>query len=530
MFKKTVKPYLTLGLLVRMKSGAVFALVTAGSIQSAQAAQNAQTIPIFDQLPAWVEPMKDLVRDKKVQKLIRNGLNRFKEYSRDGQKGWVSVKHQHIHHGFEVVGSVMIQHFNGFEKDQTDQVKKFSLNLEPSLTIADAIQVAENQMGSRKIIGFPQLKILPRERQNDSADLVYWIEFDHTAEEAGMDVVVHAHSGEVLAEIPAFCSMGAARPREPAPPPPVVAPPVEPPTKGTSMADRVDIYSAKDVPDHFNSPFTGAPTRVDLGSYKKVIVGGEVDLSADASAMRALANAEATLSYYKHTHGRDGFDGKGARSVNIVHIGENYANAFWDARRQIMAYGDGDGRRMRDLTHGKDVAGHEMTHGVISFSSRLVYMGESGALNEAFADFFGELIEGTPDWAVGKEIGLSAPLNQFGLRNLADPHRLMTRFQDTEGNRLPYPKSLDEKLTTTATCSRANDNCFVHVNSTIFGHAAYQMVQAIGKEKTEDLMYAVMTRFLSPRATLEEAFTATQQACRQLFDSTICEQVAEFTQ
>ena len=51
-----------------------------------------------------------------------------------------------------------------------------------------------------------------------------------------------------------------------------------------------------------------------------------------------------------------------------------------------------------------DVAGHEMTHGVISTTAGLIYMGESGAVNEALADFFGEAIEGDGDWIMGDEI------------------------------------------------------------------------------------------------------------------------------
>jgi Zn-dependent metalloprotease len=40
-----------------------------------------------------------------------------------------------------------------------------------------------------------------------------------------------------------------------------------------------------------------------------------------------------------------------------------------------------------------DICGHEFTHGVVDFSSNLVYQNESGALNESFADIFGETID-----------------------------------------------------------------------------------------------------------------------------------------
>ncbi len=37
--------------------------------------------------------------------------------------------------------------------------------------------------------------------------------------------------------------------------------------------------------------------------------------------------------------------------------------------------------------------GHELTHGVIEHSANLLYQDQPGALNEAFADIFGEMIE-----------------------------------------------------------------------------------------------------------------------------------------
>ena len=39
-----------------------------------------------------------------------------------------------------------------------------------------------------------------------------------------------------------------------------------------------------------------------------------------------------------------------------------------------------------------DVTGHEVTHGVTSSTAGLNYTGQSGALNEAFSDYFGNVI------------------------------------------------------------------------------------------------------------------------------------------
>ena len=58
-----------------------------------------------------------------------------------------------------------------------------------------------------------------------------------------------------------------------------------------------------------------------------------------------------------------------------------------------------------------DIVAHEYAHCLISYySSKLVYRGESGALNESFADIFANLAErsilGRNDWKLGEDVGV----------------------------------------------------------------------------------------------------------------------------
>ena len=62
---------------------------------------------------------------------------------------------------------------------------------------------------------------------------------------------------------------------------------------------------------------------------------------------------------------------------SYVHYDNNYNNAFWDGQR--MTYGDGNGTTFTPLT-AIDVTGHEITHGLTTFTADLVYQNESGAL------------------------------------------------------------------------------------------------------------------------------------------------------
>lgn len=125
-------------------------------------------------------------------------------------------------------------------------------------------------------------------------------------------------------------------------------------------------------------------------------------------AVDAYYGIGATWDYYQEVHGRNGIfgDGRGVRSY--VHVGVNWGNAGWDGTS--MYYGNGDGRNFKPLV-ALDVAGHEMSHGVVTATADLVYSGESGGLNEATADIFGTMVERhaaarlgrTFNWTIGED-------------------------------------------------------------------------------------------------------------------------------
>lgn len=81
-----------------------------------------------------------------------------------------------------------------------------------------------------------------------------------------------------------------------------------------------------------------------------------------------------------------------------------------------------------------DIIAHELGHGVTQGSSNLIYLRESGALNESFSDIFGTAVEliyqdpttgtgvmaGKGDWLMGEDIAL---FGGQGLRDMCDPLR-----------------------------------------------------------------------------------------------------------
>jgi zinc metalloprotease ZmpA len=134
-----------------------------------------------------------------------------------------------------------------------------------------------------------------------------------------------------------------------------------------------------------------------------------------------------TWDYYKNVHGRNGIANDGRGALSRVHYGRSYSNAFWSDSCFCMTFGDGDGRSIYPLVN-IDVAGHEMSHGVMSREANLTYSGESGGLNEANSDIFGTMVEfyandanDAPDYLIGEKLYMSNPGGTRALRYMYKP-------------------------------------------------------------------------------------------------------------
>lgn len=133
-----------------------------------------------------------------------------------------------------------------------------------------------------------------------------------------------------------------------------------------------------------------------------------VNANLDQYATDAHFGAEKTYDYYNLIHNRNSIDGAGFALTSYIHYDFGFYNAFWDGMR--MTYGDGDGTTP-PLT-SLDICGHEITHGLTSYSAGLIYNSESGGLNESFSDIFGTAVEkyARPtnwDWLIAADLGVS---------------------------------------------------------------------------------------------------------------------------
>lgn len=210
------------------------------------------------------------------------------------------------------------------------------------------------------------------------------------------------------------------------------------------------------------------------------------DHMSDQHAVDTWWHIRNTYAYYHDQLGRHSWDGDGEMITAYVHAGTENAN-----------YRQGCGVQFGDNYVSLDIAGHEFTHGVIRHSSDLFYFGQSGAINESFADIFGAMVD-PGDWTMGEDAGRGVN------RDLSDPQNGLC----VGGSACGHPDQWSEFVLT------SNDYGGVHTNSGIGNKAAFLMVEGgffngvnvgpgMGRARYQHLGYLVM-RALPALATYQD--------------------------
>ena len=245
------------------------------------------------------------------------------------------------------------------------------------------------------------------------------------------------------------------------------------------------------------------------GVFKGTLIGGTsttFNTERTKAAVSAQVNVGKVLDYYKTEFNRNGIDGKGSDVKIGVHLDKNYDNAFWDGTINAMLFGDGDGKEFSSLAAALDVIGHEMTHGVVQYTSNLNYENQPGALNEALADIMGEAAENKAnDWLMGEDV-FTPGIAGDGLRNFADPGNV----------KYAQPSNYSQYPGDEANPTRDNDYGGVHNYSGIILKAAYNIGSKIGKKEMGKLFYRANYYFTST-TTFGQARKAALQAATDLY-------------
>lgn len=223
---------------------------------------------------------------------------------------------------------------------------------------------------------------------------------------------------------------------------------------------------------------------------------------SDSEAASALYCMGKTYDFYLSEFSRNSYDNAGATMIGVVRYasvaGTPMPNAFWNG--SWMAFGNAD-----KLAGALDVVAHEMSHAVIQKTADLLYENQSGAMNESFADIFGEGTElkvtGSSDWKIGTNLVTMGILRDFiSPENHQQPSR-MSAFVRT-----------------------STDEGGVHTNSGIPNHAYYLLVEGlpgggIGRSKAHQIFYRTLTTKLSKNSDFQDLRAGAVLSANELYGS-----------
>lgn len=236
----------------------------------------------------------------------------------------------------------------------------------------------------------------------------------------------------------------------------------------------------------------------------------------DLAVNEAYDYAGVTYDFYREIFSRNSLDGNGMQLISSVHYGDKINNAFFNGEQ--MLYGDGDGQIFVSFTKAVDVVAHELTHGVVQYTSNLEYHGQSGALNESFADvmsacvkqWFKKQTATQADWLLGDAI--------MGPGVTAKSLRTFKATKAYENDPIlgddPQPKHMRNIY------SGEEDEGGVHINSGIPNHAFYLVATALGGhswEKAGRIWYQTL-RKLDRTSDFKEAADTTYQVAVTDYD------------
>ncbi|HHK60423.1 MAG TPA: M4 family peptidase, partial [Desulfobacterales bacterium] len=255
------------------------------------------------------------------------------------------------------------------------------------------------------------------------------------------------------------------------------------------------------VIDAHNRPPTNNPQQLESQSLTQITASSPTGpwLADGVGVSWALS---AVYDFYKQRFNWTSYDNQGGTLTAVVRLGQNYQNAFMATDMKLMAFGDADAYATLDII------GHEFQHGITGSTARLVYRDQSGAINEAFSDIFGELIQdfatGATDWTSGtwaKDAGVK--------RSMKDPHAHTIQGVG------PYPASMREYYRVDF------DNGGVHINHTIISHAFYLLAegldQPIGKTEAGKIFFRALRYHMTQNAQFVDVRLACIAAAEEIW-------------
>lgn len=254
------------------------------------------------------------------------------------------------------------------------------------------------------------------------------------------------------------------------------------------------------------------------------------DTPNQVSAATSLWALKRTYETFKTFFNRDGHSGSNS-DIEIYHGYVFQSNSFDNAAYQYDPGGDdqiliglGGSSNNNDDYNTLDILAHEFTHGIDEYEGELVYSGESGALDESFADIFAEWVESktsSVDWLLGAQRVTGAIRSLINPNDYSDPNTYGGNFWHASNN--------------------SADNFGVHTNSGVQNQMFYLLslggsgwnngltchapintgyqwsVNGIGMDNAITIAYKVLTEYMTNNSNYGVSRNAWVQAASEIY-------------
>jgi len=213
------------------------------------------------------------------------------------------------------------------------------------------------------------------------------------------------------------------------------------------VSDNIYAYYGLDI-DAYSYLLSTGPLSEDISpSY----TWNYVSTNTHCDEVNMFYHINLIHDYYKNTHDFSGMD---YSIKSTVHFGKDYCGAFFNPEDANIYFGDGDGgTSLNNPSRARDVIYHEYTHAAVNHIYELVYYGQSGAMDEAFADYFSASY--TNDSRIGEWVMLAAVQ-----RNLVNTNT--------------YPDDMTNE---------------VHDDGLIYSGALWDIRQSLGQEISDKIIF-----------------------------------------
>ena len=238
--------------------------------------------------------------------------------------------------------------------------------------------------------------------------------------------------------------------------------------------------------------------------------------------------------------GRDSLDGNGGPMIITANWNSNICpNAIWNGTQGAFCNGLGT----------DDIIAHELAHGLTQFTANLIYQNQSGQLNEAMSDIFGEVIDlyngnasvaGTPGgtpWPVPGTSGSGLDTPNTPRTGCSDGSARWRMGEESSLGAIRdmfYPECFNDPPSTTDPLYNQNacgpfDNGGVHIGSGVLNHSFAMLVDGktyngqtitpIGMTKATAVYFRALSVYMTQGTSFPQAEIHINQAAADLINT-----------